>query len=119
MHTQSLSSTVSHFVESFDTNLREEFEERAAIMEYDANVDRGHAECLATLEVLRRHPDVGYGITVLSAEIDGCTQWFITTDRSLAGQHLAYIGATNVEIDDLAEVIEAQYQGIALLSSLG
>lgn len=119
MHTHQLNHTVSHFVEAFDANLRDEFEERAAIMEYDANVDRGHAECLATLEVLRRHPDVGYGITVLRAEIDGGTQWFITTDRSLAGQHLAYIGATNIEIVDLAEIIESQYQGIVLLSSLG
>jgi hypothetical protein len=113
------SNTVSHFVEAFDANLREEFEERAAIMEYDANVDRGHAECLATLEVLRRHPDVGYGITVIKAELDGATQWFVTTDRSLAGQHLAYIGAMNIEVMDLVEVIEDQYEGIAMLSSLG
>lgn len=37
-------------------NLREEFEERAGIMEYSGNLSRAHAECLALLDVLQRHP---------------------------------------------------------------
>lgn len=34
---------------------REAFEERAGIIEFDAGLPRGHAECLALLEILRRH----------------------------------------------------------------
>lgn len=41
-----------------DVKQREEFEERAAIIEFDAGYSREHAECLALLDVLRRYPDV-------------------------------------------------------------
>ena len=34
---------------------REAFEERAGIIEFSAGACRGHAECLALLEVIRRH----------------------------------------------------------------
>jgi len=34
---------------------REAFEERAGITEFEAGLSRGHAECLALLEILRRH----------------------------------------------------------------
>ena len=35
---------------------REDFEERAGIIEFDGKLSRAHAECLALLDVLRRHP---------------------------------------------------------------
>ncbi len=34
---------------------REAFEERAGILEFSAGLSRGHAECLALLEIIRRH----------------------------------------------------------------
>ena len=34
---------------------REAFEERAGIIEFEAGACRGHAECLALLEMLLRH----------------------------------------------------------------
>ncbi len=34
---------------------REAFEERAGIIEFEAGACRGHAECLALLEIIRRH----------------------------------------------------------------
>lgn len=37
---------------------REEWEERAAIMEYDGKLSRDHAECLALLAIIRSHPAV-------------------------------------------------------------
>ena len=48
---------VAEMVEQLDLDLREAFEERAAIIEYDAKVQRAHAEALALLNVLDRHPD--------------------------------------------------------------
>ena len=48
---------VADIVNQLDGKLREDFEERAGIMEFDGQLDRAHAECLALLEVLRRHPD--------------------------------------------------------------
>ena len=47
---------VEEIVAQLDDDLREEFEERAAIIEFDAHLLRAHAECLALLYVLRRHP---------------------------------------------------------------
>jgi len=49
---------VEEIVDQLDDDLREEFEERAAIIEFDAHVLRAHAECLALLYVLRRYPEV-------------------------------------------------------------
>jgi len=48
---------VSEMVSKLDPALREEFEERAAILEFEAAMLRDHAECLALLEVLHRHPE--------------------------------------------------------------
>jgi len=49
---------VAEIVELLDEDLREAFEERAAIIEYEAGKARAHAECLALLTILRRHPEV-------------------------------------------------------------
>ncbi len=49
---------VAEIVELLDEDLREDFEERAAIVEFDAGKARAHAECLALLTILRRHPEV-------------------------------------------------------------
>ena len=53
-----LDALVAEMVTALDANLREDFEERAAIIEFDAHLPRGHAECLALLDVLRRNPEV-------------------------------------------------------------
>ena len=49
---------VEEIVNLLDGNLREEFEERAAIIEFDTHLPRAHAEYLALLYVLRRNPEV-------------------------------------------------------------
>ncbi len=53
-----INALVAALVTKLDEGLREEFEERAAIMEFDGKVPRAHAECLALLDLLRRHPSV-------------------------------------------------------------
>ena len=39
-----------------DADQKEEWEERAAIMEFDGGLFRDHAECLALLYLLKKHP---------------------------------------------------------------
>ena len=56
--TTPIDALVAAIVSKFDDNLREDFEERAGIIEFEAKVPRAHAECLALIDVLRRHPDV-------------------------------------------------------------
>ena len=48
---------VAEIVGKLNPALREEFEERAAIMEFEGAMLRDHAECLALLDVLHRHPE--------------------------------------------------------------
>ena len=47
---------VSELVELLDEVHFELWEERAAIMEFDAGLSRDHAECLALLDVIRNDP---------------------------------------------------------------
>lgn len=53
-----LDHIVAELVNQLSIEQREEFEERAGIIEFDAGKPRAHAECLALLDVLRRHPTV-------------------------------------------------------------
>lgn len=48
-------------VSRLSETLREEYEERAAIMQYEGNLSQEDAEYLALLDVLRRHPEVTCG----------------------------------------------------------
>lgn len=47
---------VSDFVNLLDANLREAWDERSAILEYDAGITRDLAEALALLLVIRQYP---------------------------------------------------------------
>ncbi|MDM4766163.1 hypothetical protein [Pelomonas sp. SE-A7] len=47
---------IQFFVVRLDADLREAWEERAAIVEFDGGLTREWAECLALLEVIRNHP---------------------------------------------------------------
>ena len=47
---------VSDFVNLLDANLREAWEERSAILEFDAGITRDLAEALALLLVIRQYP---------------------------------------------------------------
>ena len=47
---------VTEFAALLDENLREAWEERAAVMQFDAGIPRDLAEALALLLVIRRFP---------------------------------------------------------------
>jgi hypothetical protein len=71
---------VADRVAVLDENLREDFEERAGIIEFDAGIPRAHAECLALLDVLRRNPAVLTGVITLRMEVNRMPLWVLTTD---------------------------------------
>lgn len=111
-----LNPLVSDIVSKLDHNLREDFEERSAIMEFDAELPRAHAECLALLDVLQRNPAVLTGVTVMQIAVNGMTQCWLVTDRVSARQHLSDIGGIEIGTCDLANVIDQQFSGIAVLA---
>lgn len=47
---------IIEMVNGLPPDLREDFEERAAIMEFDGGLPRDHAELLALLNIIRNHP---------------------------------------------------------------
>ena len=56
MHTP-MDPLVADMVNLLNESLRDDFEERAAIIEFDAKLPRAHAECPALLDVLKRNPE--------------------------------------------------------------
>lgn len=106
---------VGEIVATLPIDLREDFEERAAIMEHDGELPRAEAECRALLSVLRRYPEVITGVTVLRFRLQGVPQWLLTTDLELAGRHLAHLGAAEVDTVPLANVITDHCGGLATL----
>ena len=110
---------VADLLNRLDADCQEAFEERAGIMEFDAGMDRAYAEAVALLDVIRLHPLCLSGITVLQIELDGATEWLLTTDVDFARQQLADIFAREIRAVNLIEVLHEQYGGIATLGTLG
>ena len=48
---------VIEMVNRLPFDLREDWEERAAIMTLDGKMQKDHAECLALLNILNNHPE--------------------------------------------------------------
>lgn len=100
-------------IDRLDANLREEFEERAGIVEFDGLQPREHAEALALLDVLRLRPAALLGVEVLEVEIDGGRRCALVTDRRAVRLRLL------CEADrDLAAIVAGRFGGAALLSPL-
>jgi hypothetical protein len=109
---------VADMVKVLDDGMREDFEERAAIMEFDTGIPRGHAECLALLDVLRRHPEVLTSVITLRIELKGAPQCLLTTDLNYALQQLREIGAIEIGAGNLSKLISEKYSGVAILQPI-
>lgn len=57
-------------------------------------------------------------ITVLEAVIDGQPQWLLTTDLDHARRYVSALGGAVCATCDPADILESQYQGVAVLSTL-
>ena len=107
-------------LERCDAGQQEAFAERAAILEFDAGCQhRALAEALAVLDLLRRSPWLLTGLTVLEVELDGATQWLLTTDLEMARRYLADVGGIEIAVLDPSDVVRVQYAGVAMLGTLG
>ena len=51
---QPIDPLVADIFKTLDDNLKEAFLERASIIEFDSNLPRAHAECLAMICILNR-----------------------------------------------------------------
>lgn len=110
---------VAELLAELDEHQHEQFQERAGILEFDAGLNRQFAEALAMLDLIRQNPLALSGITVLQVELDGSTEWLLTTDLAFARQHLADIHAKEIAVVNLGDVVAQQYGGLATLTTLG
>jgi len=92
-------------------DLREYFEERAAIREFDGGLPRDHAECAALLDTLRRDPLAFAGVTVLQVELAGVHRFVLASDAA----RLLQMGVKVLGVADLPNAI-AEFQGLAELT---
>jgi hypothetical protein len=107
---QPLDQIVALIVGHLDENLRELFEERAAIVEFDAGLSRAHAECLALLGLLHRYPSVLTGALAVEIEERGERRWMLATDNSLLGDR------TVIRSAPVEDVLHEHFDGLAALS---
>ena len=111
-----LDPLVQRLVARLDANLQEAFEERAGIVQFEAGLARGHAECLAMLDVLIAHPQVLSGVAVLRFHRGGPADHLITCDLERARRFLSANGAAETAVLDPARFLAERCDGMALLS---
>ena len=110
---------VAELAERLDASQRELFEERASIRQFDAQLPKGEAEALAMLDVVSHYPDSLSGIRVLQIELDGGSEWLLTTDLAYARRYVTDVGGNEIARRQLVDVLLTQYGGIAVLNTLG
>lgn len=109
---------VAELVDRLNPNHREAFEERAGIVEFDAGKPRAHAECLALIDLLSRHPAALSGLVVLEYVQAGTTRWLLTNNADYARAYLANVGATELGYRDPVDVLTGQLNVLALLTPI-
>jgi hypothetical protein len=91
-----------------DSCLFELYDERAGIIQFDGGFSRDHAECLALLNVILRHPLALSRVRLLRLEEDGETSYLLTTKTP-------EVLTSCTKIDDPANVIDTMFGGVARL----
>ena len=107
---------VSQLVQALSPELREDFEERAAIMEFDGELAHDHAEALALLDVLLRHPDALLDLDLFAIGRDGDTRYLLCHRGQLSADRLRSIGYEVTTPASLHALLQAQFDGIAMLA---
>ena len=111
-----LDAHVRKIVNQFDANRREAFEERAAIAQYDGNLDQEQAERLACLDILAIY-GLPCPVQLLQIEMAGSTDWVLTTDVEAAKATLSELGGTDIVEQPVDVVVREQYGDLAVLGS--
>ncbi len=108
---------VEALVSSLDDNLREAFEERAGILQFEAGSPRELAEPLALLDVVRMNPLALAGVVCLGARVAGARVFAIAAQEARGKAALTALGGTRAAPVDLAVAV-ASLGGAARLTAL-
>lgn len=111
-----LDAHVRKIVNQFDANRREAFEERAAIAQYDGNLDQEQAERLACLDILATY-GLPCPVQLLQVEMAGSTDWVLTTDVESARSRLSELGGKHIAEVPVDDTVQCQFGDLAVLST--
>ena len=111
-----LDGHVRRIVAWLDTNRREAFEERAAIAQYDGNLDQEHAERLVCLDILATY-GLPCPVQLLQVEMAGSTDWVLTTDVECTKAMLSELGGKHIVERPVDVVVREQYGDLAVLGT--
>jgi hypothetical protein len=109
MSIKPLNPIVALLAEKLNDDLLEAFEERAAIMEFDAGLERTLAEALALLCVLHHNPECLQPLVSLEIEMSGNVRYVITTSLGETRRRLETLGGSIVRVLDPIELIRCQF----------
>lgn len=112
-----LSIDVADLVARLTPAMREAFEERAGIREFDGGLPREQAESLALLDVLRVYSLALCPLTCLWVRQGTNTTHVLTSDRAGVEPLLQYHGIEVLCTVDLRDVL-AQFDGLVRLASI-
>ena len=110
---------VANMLARCDDGAREFYEERAGVIAETCGIPVIHAEYQAFFYNVFGWSEIFTGVQALEVEIDGGTQWILTTDPEFARRHLADMGATEIGTRHPADVVREQFGHVALLCTLG
>ena len=110
---------VAALVQVLSDGLREEYEERAAIMQFDGELPQGHAEALALLDVLARHPGALMAVDAYQITRDGNTRFLLCATGRITQRRLQDLGYEVKTWDDIAWLLREQFDGIAYIEPAG
>lgn len=107
---------VDELVQALSAEVREDFEERAGIMEFDARTSREWAEALALLDVLKRHPAALTDVDVFSVTQDRITKFLVCRRGRMTAERLRSVGYEAVKEVQLSTTLWVHFNGLAMLS---
>jgi hypothetical protein len=107
---------VKELIQSLSAEVREDFEERAGIMEFDGRTSRELAEALALLDVLKRRPAALLDIDVFSVTQDRITKYLICRRGRMTAERLRSVGYEAVKEVELSTTLWVHFNGLAMLS---
>lgn len=116
MHTDPV---IADLLSRLDKQLQEEFRQRIEQIEFQIDFPCRLQVCVELVEALRHKIFSQLRITCLRVELDGSTEFVLTTDLQWARQHLMDIHAEVIAEESIEDVIVQQYGGIAALTHLG
>jgi hypothetical protein len=110
------SPLVADLVTRLSPELYADWEERAAIIEFDAGFAREDAEAFSLLDVLGRHPAALVGGVIVKGTCNGIDRFVISTDEDAARAWLAFVGATSIGTVEFSYAIDDLLGGLAELA---